>query len=56
MDHCDSKTYWIIRIKETIQWFPFRSIVEHNAGIIETDISIIPLIIKVFAMFLMRLF
>ena len=56
MDHHDSKTYWPISIKETIQWFPFHSIVEHTEAITKTDISIIPLLLKVFEMFQMRLF
>ena len=42
--------------KEIIQWFPFHAIVEHNACIIVTDISLIPLLLKVFEMFQMRLF
>ena len=42
--------------KRKIQWFPFHSIVENTAGIIETDKSLIPLLLKVFAIFQMPLF
>ena len=42
--------------KETIQWFTFHSIIEHAAEIIETDIPLIPSLLKVFEMFQMRLF
>ena len=37
--------------QKNIQGFPFHSIFEHIAGIIETDISLIPLLLKVFAIF-----
>ena len=56
MDHHDSKTYCPISTKEKNQCFPFHFIVEHTAGIIEKDISLIPLLLKVFEMFQMRLF
>ena len=56
MDHHDRKTYRPISTKETIQCFPLHSIVEHTAGIIETDILLIILLSKVFEMFQMRLF
>ena len=51
----DSKTYWLIRIKETVQFFPFISIMENNASIIETYISLIPSLLNVFEMFQIRL-
>ena len=35
--------------KRNIQWFTFHFIVEHTTVIVETDISIILLILKVFA-------
>ena len=54
--HHDIKTYWPIIIKETIHWFPFHSNVDHTAGIIETYISLIPSLFKVFAMFQILLF
>ena len=38
------------------QWIPFHSILEHTACIIETDISLIILLLKVVAMFQIRLF
>ena len=39
------------RALKTIQWFHFHSSVEHTAGIIETDTSLIPLLLKVFQCF-----
>ena len=51
-----AKLTFQISIKETIQWFPFHSIVEHTGEIIETDISLIPLLLKVFAIIQMCLF
>ena len=56
IDHHDVKTHWPNVIKETIQWFTFHSIVEHTAGIIETDVSLLPSLLKFFAMFQMCLF
>ena len=38
--------YWPIRIKEIIQWFDFHPVVDHTAGIIETNISLIPLLLE----------
>ena len=56
IDHHDSKTYWPIHTKETIQWFTFLSIMEHTANSIETDILLIPSLLKFFRIFLMHLF
>ena len=56
MNRSDRKTYCPISIKETIQWFPFCSIAENTEGIIETYISLIPSLLKIFAMFQIRLF
>ena len=55
----DKKKLIIMIAKHTrnkIKWFPFNSIVEHTAGIIETDISLIPLLFFKNEMFQMRLF
>ena len=56
IDHHGRKVYWPIITKETIQWFPFQSIVDHTEGIIETYISLIPSLLKGFAMYQMPLF
>ena len=42
--------------KETIKWFLFHSTVEHTTGIISINISLIPLLSKVFKMFQLHLF
>ena len=55
IDHHGSKLYCPILIKETIQWFPFLSIMEHAASNIEKDISRLPSLLKVFEIFQMRL-
>ena len=47
--------YWPIKIKYTIQWFPFLSILEHNASNSEADISLLPSLLIVFEMIQMCL-
>ena len=42
--------------KETTEWFLYHFIVEYNAGIIEIDLSLMSLLLKVFVMFQIRLF
>ena len=49
--HCvDSGDYWPTSIKEIIQWFPFLTIMEHTANIMEKE-GLISSLLKVFAMF-----
>ena len=43
-------------IKDTIQFFPFLTIIEHTANIIKPNKGIITSLLKVFAMFQLRLF
>ena len=38
----DSDLYWKTSIKDTIQWFPFLSIMEHTANIINPNKGLIP--------------
>ena len=52
----DSDLYWPTSIKDTIQWFPFLTIIEHTANIINPNKGIIPSLLKVFPMFQLRLF
>ena len=56
VDRHDRKSYWSISIKETIQWFPFLSIMDHTSHILEPNISLIPLLLKVFEMFQLLIF
>ena len=48
--------YWPTLTKDTIQRFPFHTIIEHTAKIINQNKGIILSILKVFAMFELRLF
>ena len=51
----DSDDYWPTSIKETIQWFLFLAIIEHTKNIMETNNGLISLLLKVSAMFELRL-
>ena len=51
----DSNLYWPISIKDTIQCFYFLTIMEHTANIINPNKGLIPSLLKVFAMFELRL-
>ena len=51
----DSDLYWPTLIKDTIQWFPFPTIMEHTTNIIKSNKGIIPSLLKVFSMFELRL-
>ena len=50
----DIKNYRSKRIIGKIQLFPFISIMEHTSSIIETYISLLPSLLKVFFMFQIR--
>ena len=39
-------TYWPTSKKEAIQWFPFLGIMEYNADNIETQITLLPLLLE----------
>ena len=56
IDRHDSRSYWPTSIKETIRWFPFISTMENNENILEPNKALIPLLLKVFAMFQLRIF
>ena len=49
------QSYWKTSIIEDIQWFPFMTIMENTAYKIETQIRLLPFLLKVFAMFNMSL-
>ena len=51
----DSDSYWPTSIKDTINWFPFLTIMEHTANITKTNRGLILSLFKVFAMFEFRL-
>ena len=51
----NSDKYWPTPIKYTIQWFPFLSIMEHTANIMKKNNRLISSLLKVFAMFELRL-
>ena len=42
-------------IKVTIQWFPFLAIMEHTANMMENNIGLISSLLKLLAMFEIRL-
>ena len=48
--------YWPIPIKDTIKWFTFPTIIEHTTTILKPNKGLIPSLLKVFAMFPLRLF
>ena len=51
IDCHDSDLYWPTKTKYTIQWFPFLSIMEHTANILNPKQGIITSLLKVFTMF-----
>ena len=55
IDHHDSQAHWLTSIIEVIQWFYFLNTTEHTADNIETQIMLLPLLLKMFAMFKTRL-
>ena len=48
-------TSWPTTIKYTVQWFCFLTILEHTAKIMDTNNGLISSLLKVFAMFELRL-
>ena len=51
----DSVKYWPTSIKDTINWFNFLLIMEHTANIMKTKSGMITSLLKLFAMFELRL-
>ena len=47
--------YWPTSIKDTIEWFNFRIIMKRTANILKPNKGIIRSLLKVFAMFELRL-
>ena len=56
IDRHDSNLYWPTKIKDTIQWFTFLTIMEYTANILKPNKGLIPSFLKLFAMFELRLF
>ena len=56
IDRHDSDSYWTTSIRDTIQWLPFLTIIEHTANILKPNKGIITSLLKVFAMFQLSLF
>ena len=50
-----SDLYWPTSINDTIEWFPFLVIMENTENIMKINKGIIPSLLKVFAMFGLRL-
>ena len=48
IDRHDSDLYWPTSIKDTIQWFPFLTIMEHTENILKPNKGLIPSLLKVF--------
>ena len=55
MDCYDIKYYWPTSTIEAIHWFPFLTIMEHIFHKIKNTITLLMLLLEVFAMFNMRL-
>ena len=51
----DSYEYWPTSIKDTIHWFHFLTIMEHTENIMKTNNGLINSLLKVFAIFELRL-
>ena len=51
----DNHKHWPASIKETIQWFPFLTIMYHNANKMQDDKRLISSLLKMFSMFKIRL-
>ena len=51
IDRHDSDLYWPTTIEDTIKYFPFITIMEHTANILNLNKGIITSLLKVFAMF-----
>ena len=50
--HCfNSDEHWPTSIKDSIQWFPFLTIMEHTANIMKTNNGLISSLLKMFSMF-----
>ena len=47
----DSNNYWPKSKQETIQWFPFLTIMEYTTNIMKTNNGLISSLLKVFSMF-----
>ena len=51
----DSDLYWQKSVKDTINWFPFLTIMEHTANIMKTNKGLISSLLKVSDMFELHL-
>ena len=55
IDPHDSYLYWPTSIKDTIQWFPFLTIIKHTAEILNPNKGLITSLLMVSDMFELRL-
>ena len=51
----DSDKHWPASIKNKMQWFPFLNIMEHTANKMQENKGLISSLLKMFAMFEIRL-
>ena len=56
IDFHGSQTYWPTSIIKIIQWFPFLIIIYHTVDKMETQITLLPSLLKKFAMFQIHMF
>ena len=52
----DSQSYWTTITIEYIQWFPVLTLMDHTAYKIDTRITMLFLLFKLFSVFKMRLY
>ena len=55
IDRHDSNLYWLTSMKDKIQWYPFLTVMKHTANILNPNKGLITLLLKVFAIFQLRL-
>ena len=55
-NHHDSDLYWSTSIKDTIQWFPFLTIMEYTENIIKPNKGLITSLLSFFSVFQLCLF
>ena len=56
IDRHDRDLYWPTSIKDTIQWFPVFTTIEHTANVINQNKGLFPSLLNVFFMFQLCLF
>ena len=51
----DDFKHWSESIKSTLQWFPFRAIIEYTGNFMQDDTHLTSSLLKMFSMFEIRL-